>query len=66
MNDLKLYFAVYAVHEDRAWRAYATIVVAKSTVDAMNFIADRYGEVKLKKLEKIELKEGMFLGWQDP
>jgi len=61
MNDLKLYSAVFAAHGDRIWRACSKMIVAKNTVDAINFLTNKYGEVKLKKLEEIKLEEGMFL-----
>lgn len=61
MSDLKLYLAVFAAHGDRIWRAYSIKVVAKNTTDAMNIIANKYGEVKMKSLEEIKLEEGMFL-----
>ena len=59
--DLKIYSAVFAAHGDRIWRACSMKVVAKNTIDAMNIIAKKYGEVKMKSLEEIKLEEGMFL-----
>ena len=59
--DLKIYSAIFAIHENHEWRGCWTRVVAKSTVDALNIIANKYGEVKMKSLEEIKLKEGMFL-----
>ena len=61
MNDLKIYLAVFAAHEDHVWRAYSTRVVAKNIVNALNIIANKYGEVKFRKFEEIKLEEGMFL-----
>lgn len=61
MNDLKLYATVFAAHGERIWRACSKMVVAKNEIDAMNYIVNKYGEVKLKKLEEIKLEEGMFL-----
>lgn len=61
MNELKIYSAVFAAHGDRIWRACSKKVVAKNTIDAMNIIANKYGEVKMKSLEEIKLEEGMFL-----
>jgi hypothetical protein len=61
MDDLKLYFAVFAAHDNNVWRAYKVKVVAKSTVNALNIIANKYGEVKMKALDEIKLEEGMFL-----
>lgn len=61
MNDLKIYSIIYAIHEDKQWRAYRAKVVAKNTVDALNIITKKYGEVKLNKFDEIELEEGMFL-----
>ena len=59
--DLKIYSAVFAAHGDRIWRACSIKVVAKNTTDALNIIANKYGEVKMKSLEEIKLEEGMFL-----
>ena len=59
--DLKLYTAKIAVHEDKQWRAYKVKVVAKNAGDALNIIANKYGEVKIKNLYEIKLEEGMFL-----
>lgn len=59
--DLKLYVAKIAVYEDKQWRAYKVKVMAKNSGDALNIIANKYGEVKIKNLYEIELEEGMFL-----
>lgn len=59
--DLKIYSAIFAAHGDRIWRACIIKVVAKNTTDAINIIANKYGEVKMKSLEEIKLEEGMFL-----
>lgn len=61
MNDLKLYFAVFAVREDKQWRACKSYIAAKSTVNALNNIANKFGEVKMKSLEEVKLEEGMLL-----
>lgn len=58
---LKLYTAKIAVHEDKQWRAYKVKVIAKNAGDALNIIANKYGEVKIKNLYEMQLKEGMFL-----
>ena len=59
--DLKIYSAVFAAHGDRLWQACRIKVVAKNTIDALNIIANKYGEVKMKSLEEIKLEEGTFL-----
>ena len=61
MNELKLYTAKIAVHENKQWRAYKVKVMAKNSGDALNIIANKYGEVKIKNFYEIELEEGMFL-----
>lgn len=61
MNDLKIYLAVFAAHEGHIWRAYSTRVVAKNIVNALNILANKYGEIKFRKFEEIKLEEGMFL-----
>ena len=61
MDELKLYSVVFAIHENNEWRGYRTRVIAKNVVKAINLVANKYGEIQLKKLEEIEIKEGMFL-----
>ena len=46
MNELKLYTAKIAVHENKQWRAYKVKVMAKNSGDALNIIANKYGNVQ--------------------
>ena len=63
MGNLRIYKAVFAVHEGNYWRPRAMYVVARDTARALDIIGYEYGEVKIRELEPIEVKEGMFFGW---
>ncbi len=60
-NDLKLYFAVFAKHTGKEWVMRKEKLFAKSTANALNYIANRYQQVRIYTLEEVELREGMFL-----
>ena len=61
MNDLKVYLAVFAAHENKQWRIYKTHLIAKSTANAISHLVLKYKQIQIYTLEEIKLEEGMFL-----
>ena len=59
--NLNLYFVVFAIHVAREWRAYSGYMFAKSETDIPELLNKKYGEVSIKTIQPIEIKEGKIL-----
>ena len=58
MNDLKLYFVLFAIHTEKEWAAHAGYVFAKQEENLAQILDSRYGKVYIRTAEEIPYKEG--------
>lgn len=61
MNDLKVFFVVFAIHKEKEWAAHAGYVFANDEGNLQRLLNDAYGEVFLRYVEPIDVKEGTIL-----
>ena len=61
MNDLKLFFVMFAVHGEKEWAAHAGYIFAKKAESVSKLLAKKYGEVRMLALRKVEVEEGTVL-----
>lgn len=58
MDDLKLYFVVFDVHEGRQWTANACYVFARNSLRIHEIFAEKYGQVLFRDIIHIKANEG--------
>ena len=61
MNDLKLYFIMFAVHGEKQWAAHAGYIFALDEDDIKGLLSERYGDVNVRVVKQIDVKEGTVL-----
>ena len=62
MNELKLYFVLFAIHHNnKEWGASAGYVFARDQHNLENILNRQYGRVNIRSAQEIDISEGLIL-----
>ena len=61
MNDLNLYFVVFSQHKEKQWEGYCGYIFAKNEESVTDLLNEHLGEVHVRSVQKVEVKEGSIL-----
>lgn len=61
MDELKLFFVSFAMHKDKEWICNAGYIFAKKAESVSKLLSEKYGEIRMLALRKVEVEEGTIL-----
>lgn len=61
MNDLKLYFVVFVVNENKQWSGKAGYVFGRDRDSVNATLNEKYGLSIIRSIDEVDVKEGTIL-----
>ena len=61
MVNLNVYFIIFSQHKNRQWEGYCGYIFAKDEKSIPELLTERLGEVCVRSIQKVDVKEGTVL-----